>query len=215
MKIPPKIVAPLAYVLYRLWCGTLRYTQTGREEVERLDSRKQPMVFCGWHDELFPLLSIRGNLKGVTVVSRSRDGEYLARLLQALGFATARGSSSKGGESALLQTARLMREQKLHACITVDGPRGPRHVAKKGAVFLAQRLGAPLVPVRLFMARSIKFKSWDRFQLPLPFSRVEAVFGTPYYIQGDDSREDALDNEALVLQNQLESMKPSPGFASI
>ena len=208
MKIPPWLVAPLIHGLYRLWCGTLRITVSGRGPVDALSAARKPMVFCIWHDELFPLMHVRGDLRIVTLVSRSKDGEYLARLLQALGLLTARGSSSRGGVSALLQAARLMREEQYNGCLTVDGPRGPRHVAKDGAVFLAFHTPAPIVPMRASMKKAKVFRSWDRFQLPLPFSRVYVVFGDPYHISATELSPEELERERLELQNRLETLNP-------
>lgn len=181
MKLPPSLVAPPLYALYNAWCATLRYDVAGRDAVDALWHARTPMVFALWHDELFPLMHVRRDLEIVTVVSQSRDGEYLAQVLQRLGLRTARGSSSRGGVKALISAARQMRKEGLCGCVTLDGPRGPRHKVKPGAIFLAQRAQAPIVPMRIFMERAKVFeRAWDRFQLPLPFSRVRVVFGEPY-----------------------------------
>ncbi|MDR2489525.1 MAG: lysophospholipid acyltransferase family protein [Desulfovibrio sp.] len=206
MKIPPWFVAPLIHVLYRLWCATLRITEVGRESLDGLTDRGQPVVLCLWHDELFPLMHVRRGLRIVTLVSRSRDGEYLARLLQALGLLTVRGSSSRGGISALIQAVRLMREKKYNVCLTIDGPRGPRHVAKDGAIFLALHASAPIVPIRLFMEKAKRFHSWDRFQLPMPFSRIQIVFGQPYSINATKLESQELKKERDKLQHCLENL---------
>lgn len=208
MKIPPSVIAPLAYVFYRIWSGSLRYVEKGREMIDQLSSQNRPMVFALWHDELFPLMQVRRDLRIVAIVSRSRDGEFLARLLLALGLKTARGSSSRGGESALLETARLMKNDGLNACITVDGPRGPRHSVKKGAVYLSHKTGAPIVPVRIFMERSKKFGSWDKFQLPWLFSKVEVVYGEPYNTPEADMTDETIADECQRLQKKLESLTP-------
>ena len=206
MKVPPWILAPFTNITYRVWCSTLRITQTGREPVNRLEAQKQPMVFPIWHDELFALMHVRGTLRIITVVSQSRDGEYLARLLQALGLVTARGSSSRGGIRALLQAARFMREENYNACITVDGPRGPRHVVKPGAIFLAFRTPAYLVPIRVFIEKAKVFRSWDRFQLPLPFSRVHVAWGEPYRVSAENLNEEALEHECRELESRLNTL---------
>lgn len=208
MKIPPWLIAPLVHGLYRLWCGTLRITESGRVTVDALSAARKPMMFCLWHGELFPVMYARRTLRIVTLVSRSRDGEYLARLLQALGILPARGSSSRGGTAALLQAARLIREEKYNGCLTIDGPRGPRHVAKDGAIFLAFHTPAPIVPMRVFMQKAKEFRSWDRFQLPLPFSRVHIAFGEPYHLSATELSPEELERERLELQNRLETLRP-------
>ena len=118
-------------------------------------------------------------------MSQSEDGELLAGVLERMGLETARGSSTRGGVKALLTAARRMQEDGLSACITVDGPQGPRHQAKEGALFLSARTGAPLVPIRLFMEKRTLFGSWDRFQLPWPFSRVHMVCADDYLFTGN------------------------------
>lgn len=208
MRIPLGLIAPVINVLYRLWCSTLRIRETGREALDELEAAGKPAMLSLWHDELFALMHVRRTLRIVTIVSQSRDGEYLARLLQALGLETARGSSSKGGLKALLQAARFMRKANYNGCITVDGPRGPRHIVKPGAIILAFKTPAHVVPIRLFPHKAKKFRSWDRFQLPLPFSRVDIVFGTPYRISAAELTEDVLERERLALEHRLHALRP-------
>ena len=102
-----------------------------------------------------------------------------------------------------------MRKENRAICITVDGPRGPRHEVKQGVVYLAQLTGAKIVLVRAFMARRIVFGSWDRFQLPLPFSKVKVVYSSPYSLEWDDTNNGdraALAREAQKLKVLLTSM---------
>jgi lysophospholipid acyltransferase (LPLAT)-like uncharacterized protein len=208
VNIPPGLVCPIINVLYRLWCSTLHVAQTGREHADRLDAEGRLMMFSLFHDELFTLMHVRLDLRLATVVSRSRDGEYLARLLHSLGLKTARGSSSRGGLSALKVMERLMREDRRHGVITVDGPVGPRHIVKQGAIVLAFRVPALLVPVRLFNGRAFVFNSWDRFQLPLPFSRVDIVFGTPYALLPAELNPGEVERERAELQKRLNELRP-------
>ena len=216
MKVPPWLIAPLVYPLYRLWCSTLRMTEVGREPIDALEAAQKPMMCSLWHDEVFPIMYVRRTLRIVTVVSQSNDGEYLARLLQALGIITARGSSSRGGLSALLQAARLMREQNYNGCITVDGPRGPRHKVKDGAIFLAFRTPAYVVPMRVFMERAKVFRSWDKFQLPLPFSRVHIIWGEPYLVTAAAKlTEDEIARECRELETRLDALADHPSVTHI
>ncbi|MDR1490040.1 MAG: lysophospholipid acyltransferase family protein [Desulfovibrio sp.] len=209
MSVPFSLLARPINILYRLWCSSLHIVQTGRETVDGLDAQGRIMIFALFHDELFSLMHVRENLRLVTVVSRSRDGEYLARLLQSLGLKTARGSSSRQGASALRQIARIMREDKYHGVITVDGPRGPRHKVKQGAIILAFRTPAIIQPVRLFPNRAKRFNSWDRFQLPLPFTRVDIVFGEPYAVRAAKLDEEIIVAECLELERRLKDLRPT------
>lgn len=212
MKINPGFLAPVILAVYRLWCRTLRITESGRDRVRDLESAGEIMLFPIWHDELFPLMYIRGSLHLISITSQSADGEYLARLQEGLGIRTVRGSSSKGGLKALLKASILMRRERYHCCITVDGPRGPRHAAKPGVMILAFRSSARIVPIRVFMKHRKCFGSWDRFQLPWPFSRVHATWGEPYALEATDLSEASIDRERAVLEEKLNALQPPDGF---
>lgn len=206
MKISPSLLSAPLYWLYRLWCASLRYTEEGREQVDTLWNRKEPMVFALWHDELFAFMHVKRNLDIVTVVSQSQDGELLAQVLEKLGLHTARGSSSRGGVKALLKAVRMMRTG-LCGCITVDGPRGPRHEVKEGAVFLAHRTPAHIVPMRVeFSSRWVFSKAWDKFQLPKPFSRVRIIFGEPYRIPEEALTAEQIHSECQKLEVSLKGL---------
>ncbi len=180
MKISLLWSAPLLRVIYELWCRTLRYKQMHRHRLDELIEAGEPVCLALWHNELFPLMHLRAKGKFGAIVSQSGDGELLARVLESMGIVTARGSSSRGGVRALVRAAQLMRKEGRVICVTVDGPRGPRHEVKEGIIHLARLSKGKIVPVRLFMRRYKSFASWDRFQLPLPFSLVEANFGLPF-----------------------------------
>ena len=148
---------------------------------------------------------------------RGEIGKRVRSVLERMGLETARGSSSRGGVKALLAAARRMRESGICGCVTVDGPRGPRHEVKEGAIFLAARADAPIVPIRLFMERRKVFKSWDRFQLPLPFSRVSMVCADAYRVECDIRDPEAVARECRRLEEKLEALKapelpPSPSL---
>lgn len=196
MRIDAARFAPLITWLYRVWCATLRIELVNWAGHEQARSQGIPLVFALWHDELFTLTHLRGDLPLCAVVSRSGDGEVLARVLEALGVRTARGSSSRGGLQALRTAMEFMRQGR-HAVVTVDGPRGPRHEVKDGAVYLAFKAKAQIVPVRLFLERRHCFGSWDRFQLPWPFSRVRIVFGDPYEPAPVDGPKARVDTERI------------------
>lgn len=208
MSIPPWLVAPFISGFYRLWCATLRYRQINEGPWKELQKSNGRMVFCLWHDELFGFPHMRQGLNLFTVVSRSRDGDYLAKVLEDLTLYPLRGSSSRGGLSVLLRGAKLMRERNMSGCITVDGPRGPRHEAKDGALYLAHRAGAYIVPMRAVYAKAKKFGSWDRFQLPYPFSRVTLTFADPYRIEAKELTAGVLAEERQKLKAKLDALWP-------
>ncbi len=208
MKIAPRPVARTIHFFYRIWCSTLRFSESGRERVDDLDARGEPMVFGLWHGEFFPMMYARRQIRMGVPVSRSKDGEFVARVLECLGFATYRGSSSRGGVEALHGAAKDMRESGRHVCITLDGPRGPRHKVKDGAVFLAAITPAWVVPLRAFMPKAKVFGSWDRFRLPLPFSRVHIALGEPYRIEAGELTDEVRRAEAARLEERLAALQP-------
>lgn len=211
MRLPIPLAASGLHLLYRSLCGTLRFREENRTWLDELDARGERLVFCLWHDELFPLMRMKKQLDIVTVVSPSRDGELLARVLEKLNLRTVRGSSGRGGANALLGAARLMREG-VHACITVDGPRGPRHKSKDGAFFLARHADAWIAPVRIIMHTSLHAPSWDRFQVPLPFSRVTVRHGQPWKPGGPDASAEALAADRARLEADMAALVASPGY---
>ena len=208
LRPPPKLVAWMIYAAYKPWCKSLKMTVINREPVDGLISAGKPVVLCLWHSELFSLIHLRQQWKLMTIASQSKDGAYIAGTLESLGFAVARGSSSRGGTGALLASARLMR-QGYSPAITVDGPRGPRHVVKDGVLFLARLTGAPIVAVRASCERSFRFNSWDRFEVPLPFSKVRVRYGNPYMLEHDTLDETALAAERRRLEQELAELEKS------
>jgi lysophospholipid acyltransferase (LPLAT)-like uncharacterized protein len=208
MRPPVSLLSSCVHALCLGLRASLRCREKGREEVDALDARNERMVFCLWHDEFFPVVHVKRQLDIVTVVSPSRDGELLSRVLRKLGMRAARGSSTRGGSGALLEAARLMRDENIHACLTVDGPRGPRHQAKPGAFFLAWHAGAHITPIRAVFSRSVRARSWDRFQVPLPFSRVTVLFGKPWKMEGRILDGSALAEAKARLEKDLRELAP-------
>lgn len=202
-------LGPVISGIYRLLVKTYRYSQTGVERVEQARTTGRHLVFVLWHDELFPMpgYNLRLGWPLVTVVSQSRDGEILARLLQNLGLTTARGSSSKGGMRALVSTLREMRRGGRGAVITVDGPRGPRHEVKDGPLFLAHKANALLIPVRTRMSPRYRFpNTWDNFQIPYPFASCRLHFGEPYQLETAELDEQTLPAERARLQQKMDEL---------
>ncbi|MDK2957045.1 MAG: hypothetical protein PWQ57_2541 [Desulfovibrionales bacterium] len=209
------MLAPAAAAIYRLWARTLRYPCENWESVQKAADEGRHIVFVLWHDELFALpgYGLRRGWRCVTIVSQSKDGEVLARVLQNLGLTTARGSSSRGGVRALVSAYREMRDGR-RAVITVDGPRGPRHEVKDGPIFLAHKAKARIVPVRVRIhgLRYVFKNAWDRFQIPYPFSTCSILFGKPYDVQAETLDQDALAVERARLQKALDDLGEELGL---
>jgi len=214
MKIAfdPVRLVPLVAALFKGWARSLRYEVHDESGVlESIRSGGEPLVLALWHGELFPATAFGHTITArlVTFVSQSRDGEFIARVIERLGHVTVRGSSTRGGVKALLQAKRVMEKENRRAVFTIDGPKGPRHQAKDGVIFLAQRAGARIVPLRAFPQRSTVFeKSWDRFVLPWPFTRCRIYLGEPMAVTGDKLDEAVMATERARLEERMLALGP-------
>ena len=157
-------------------------------------------IFVFWHQKFFPLLYSHKNSKINIMVSHHSDGELIARVLRFLGFTVTRGSTTEGGMRACLLMSRAIRQFDL--AITPDGPKGPRYHFSKGAITIAKLSGRPIVPVGIGASRAKYFSSWDRFMLPLPGSKINIIFGKPYYIE-QNTNVDVAQNELTTVLNML------------
>jgi lysophospholipid acyltransferase (LPLAT)-like uncharacterized protein len=141
-------------------------------------------VFALWHARLLPLVFTHRGRGAVVLISRHRDGELITRIVERLGYRTARGSSTRGGGEGARDMLRVARAGALLA-ITPDGPRGPAEQVKPGLAFLASRAGIPVVPVAAAASSAWVFRSWDGFRVPRPFARVVVAYGTPLFVPRD------------------------------
>ena len=126
------------------------------------------------------------------MTSMNRDGEAIAQCIQRFGYGVARGSSSRGGFRALAEMAQAIRHRR-DAAFTIDGPRGPRYVAKQGPVLLALKTGAAIFCFHISMQHKIQLNSWDEFQVPLPFTRAIVLKASPIWVPPGASEEDLRD----------------------
>lgn len=170
----------------------------------RLDDRsgmnwkdRTPAIFCVWHNRLALCIfayDIFGNSsptrrKMAAMASASRDGGFLCAILDRFGVLPVRGSSSRRGRQALLELTTLAK-RGMDLAITPDGPRGPRYVIQDGVIALAQITGLPIIPFSYDLGWKITIKSWDRFMIPLPFSRWDMVVAPPITVPREASEED-------------------------
>lgn len=168
---------------------TVRVRREGEEHYLRFRREGTPVVFVFWHGQLLPLVWYHRHEDVVVLVSEHRDGEYITRVIQRHGFRVARGSSTRGGVRGLRGLIREAREGH-DLALTPDGPRGPRHRFKEGALVAAQMTGLPVIPVAAGASAGWRFDSWDRFLVPRPLSRVRIAYGPPRWIDRDSSAED-------------------------
>lgn len=185
-KYSPKvrILTTLIATLSRTVRRTCRCEYRGATDWIYGNPDGSPCIFSCWHNRLLFLpacvpLEARRNVKVLT--SRSRDGAYAAAYVEAFGATAIRGSSSRGGTVALRRLIQTV-EGGISVFITPDGPRGPRYSIQPGAVLLASKTGAPIVPVAVNCRRRWELHSWDRTQIPKPFSRLFLHIGRPLYV---------------------------------
>jgi len=161
--------------LLRLTC---RVEVVNEGVIQRVRDRYGPGIYVIWHSRLLYPAYHFGHYHPQTLISRSRDGNLIARVAERWGYRTVRGSSSRGGTSAFRTLLKDLSEGK-DVVITPDGPRGPREKVQMGTVALAKHTGYPVIPVSYDASRRVRLRSWDRFVLPLPFSKIRVVFSEP------------------------------------
>jgi len=191
----------LIYTISSLWVKTLRV------EVEFLSQPQFPSIVTFWHGRLFllPFVLREYAEKVAVLISRHRDGELIAQIVERMGFKTVRGSAGKGkgGERAFKEMVKLIEEGYIVA-ITPDGPRGPREVVKPGVAKLAVKTGAPVYPLTFSAEWKFQLNSWDRFLVPLPFSKCRVVLGEPINPQSFRSEESLRSEIELKLRELTE-----------
>ncbi len=206
-----RLAALLIYVFLRLISITLRYRWTDRAGLAAGELRC-PAIYCIWHNRLamsmasyFRYIKKHNQSSGLAALaSASRDGGMLIAVLDRFGVQPVRGSTSRRGPQALRELTTWAR-RNYDLAITPDGPRGPRYVAQEGVIALAQLTGRPIVPVTFNLSWKISVKSWDRFQIPLPFSRCEMIFENPIRIPRETS-EPAREAYRLQLEQALNNI---------
>jgi lysophospholipid acyltransferase (LPLAT)-like uncharacterized protein len=192
------------YWLLQIWARTLRFEIDDRAGLIGAPPNER-YIGALWHNRLllFPFVLKRylPQREGAALISASRDGAILADLVERFGYDVVRGSSSRKGASAMRQLAEVIATGK-DAVITPDGPRGPAYELGQGIVYLAQQSGAAVVPVNMEYSSCWRVKSWDRFILPKPFSKVRVIFGQPHRV-AQTGNDEEFEHERACLQNAM------------
>lgn len=178
------LIPPAASLVIKLTAMTLRLNVVGREHLDRFRNEGRPVLFAFWHNRLLYTCYYLRKESLTMMISKSRDGDLIARVARTFGIRSIRGSSSREGMRAISDLARLMREGE-NGGITPDGPRGPLYRMQIGALLAARSAGVPILPVSINFSRMKVFQSWDRFRFPYPFSRAVLVFGEPFQVPAD------------------------------
>jgi Uncharacterized protein conserved in bacteria len=194
----------LGYVLVRSLGATIRFQTTGWENFEAIEKTGKIPIYSFWHDRIISGTYFFRNRGIIVLSSSSFDSEYTARCIQRLGFGIIKGSSTRGGIQALVGMIRMMKKGSAMA-FTIDGPKGPRYEAKAGPTVLAKKTGNPLMPFVIECEKFWTIKSWDRLQIPKPFTRANLLIGEPIYVDAN-ARDEELESKRLELQNSLLSL---------
>jgi lysophospholipid acyltransferase (LPLAT)-like uncharacterized protein len=192
------------YALINLIGKTLRFETENWENFEQAHAGGKIPIYVFWHNRIFAGTFFFRNRGIVVITSQSFDGEYIARFIRRFGYGAVRGSSTRGGVSALVELIRVMRAG-LPTGFTIDGPKGPKYVAKSGACLLAKKTQNPMMPFVVETKNYWEVKSWDRLQIPKPFSRVRVFIGAPVYVS-KDADETEIENKRLELQKTLDEL---------
>ena len=177
-RFKARLIGWAGYFAISLICRTVRWRSQGDEHLEAIYGSGHRAIFTFWHGRIFPATYYWRNRGIVVMTSMNLDGEAIAQCIQRFGYGAARGSSSRGGLRALAQLSRDI-QRGADAAFTIDGPRGPRYVAKQGPVLLAFKSGAAIFCFHISMKRKIQLKSWDEFQIPFPFTTAMVLKAPP------------------------------------
>jgi len=199
-----RLVDWIFYVLITLIGKTIRFEIDGWENFQKIEAGGKIPIYAFWHNRIFLATYYFRNCGIVVITSQSFDGEYIARFIQRFGYGAVRGSSTRGGVGALVEMIRLMKHG-FPMGFTVDGPKGARYVAKTGAILLAKKTGNPVMPFLIETRNFWTMKSWDKLQIPKPFTKAKVFIAEPFFVatEADDSE---IENKRRELQTKLDEL---------
>jgi lysophospholipid acyltransferase (LPLAT)-like uncharacterized protein len=198
-------IAGLGYPLINALGHTLRWRVAGMQHLDAIRAAGRQPVMAFWHGRILPATFYFRRRGIVVITSENFDGEWIARIIERFGYGTARGSTTRGGLKAMKQLVREMADGK-PAGFTIDGPRGPARVAQPGAVWLARETGNPVLPFHLEASRHWSLGSWDRTQIPQPFSTVALAIGEPLPVAADATSEQ-VEQARVELEARLKALE--------
>ena len=199
-----RAVAFCAAWLLRIWFGCCRISVHGADFRRAAEEGNRAVIAIFWHYSLLYLFYHLRTESAAVLVSASEDGDYIAALARHLNFNTVRGSRNRRGLRALKELIVCL-ERGEHVGIVADGSQGPPLVVQPGAILMASRTGAPVLPMAWSASRYVTFRSWDRTVLPLPFSRIHFYHGEPFYVPPGISG-DELEAYRLQLEERLTAL---------
>ena len=195
-------IIPRIYVwVLRLFSLTIRKEYLHEEYPKEFWNQGLHIIISFWHQRLMMMPFLRHSGRVGMLISQHRDGEFIARAVKLFGIDSVRGSTTRGGLSALRGMVRFFR-QGGNLAVTPDGPQGPKHIVQIGVVELARQTGAPILPLTYSASRKIVFRSLDNFILPLPFCKIAFIWGEPLFVPRDIDERGREENR-LLLQERL------------
>lgn len=204
-RIRAWLISQVGYWTILLLGKTVRWEVQGWENHRSIESADKRIIYTVWHGRMFLATYFWRNRGIVVMTSQNRDGEYIARVIRRLGYKAARGSSSRGGRRALVEMIQEMRQNN-DVGFTIDGPRGPRYVAKPGAAWIASKTGSAIFPFHISSEKKWVLQSWDHFEIPKPFTRALVLMATPIYVK-PDATEQELESAHHQLQCTLDEVR--------
>ena len=200
------VASVVGYLAVLLIGRSLRFEVHGWENWEAARKLGKGLIYTYWHREIFGATWFWRKRGIVVMTSQNFDGEYIACIIQRHGYGAARGSSSKGAGRALVEMIRCLRAGR-DTAFTIDGPRGPRFVAKRGSVLLSRATGAAILCFHIAVRKAFVFrKSWDQTQFPYPFSKA-AVFIAPPIVVPPDASDTGQDAKQQEVQRALDELR--------
>ena len=187
------------YCLIGFLGWTTRFEMRGIEEWEEIERKGRTQIGAYWHDGIILVTYFWRHRKVAIITSQSFDGEYTARFIQKFGIGAVRGSSTRGGTAALVELIRLIKAG-CRGAFTIDGPKGPPHVVKEGALLAAKKTGNPLFAFSITPRAFWTINSWDKLKIPRPFTKALVIFSEPIYVS-----ETADDAELAARRDELQA----------
>tara|TARA_B100000902_G_scaffold259965_1_gene246205 strand:+ start:3083 stop:3709 length:627 start_codon:yes stop_codon:yes gene_type:complete len=188
-----KIKTVVLKLLIEFLYGFNRWNVFGEENIKSLVEKNRSFILVTWHGKVLSVFKYFSKKNYIGLASKSRDGSLIVDVGEKMGYKFVRGSSGKGGSEAYQDMVDLLKAPSTRLIITPDGPTGPEHVPKPGAVRLARESGVPVIPVIGHTSRSWTLKNWHTFYISKPFSKIKLVIGKPIYFSKDQPIEECLD----------------------
>lgn len=177
----------------------------GWDCMKQFTTDKPRCIAVFWHDRILLTTYFWRFSNYAAMVSESFDGEYIARTSQRFGHGIARGSSTRSGTKALRVMSRLLKKENFSLTLTIDGPKGPRYKVKSGAILLAKITGVPIVPILIQPNKFWTIRSWDKLQIPKPFSSAKVFVSEPILVSPDATKKD-IENKRIEVQRKLDEL---------